>query len=458
MQKTVSLTEGTPWKGILIFAVPIALGNILQQLYNTVDTIVVGNFVGQDALSAVGSCAFLTALYLSIAMGFSLGASVLAAQFYGAEDNINLKKCFSTSILLLGGMGLVMTVFALLTNNLWLRFLIAVPESLYDTALLYINVYAVGLFFQFIYNIVAALLRALGDSKASLYFLVLSAVVNIVLDIVLIGYMNVGVAGAAIATNISQLGACIASIVYLNKQYPSLRISQESLKFDALMAKKVFQTGLPMAIQQAIVSCGFMFIQRLVNSYGPAMIASYTVAMRIEFYVLIPIQALQNTLATYSGQNWGAGNLKRIMSGLKQTIFMACMISAVICFATYIYAAPLIQIFGISGDAAEYCIRHVNVACFAIMLFAVYFPCLGLYQGVGKGFFATIIATVVLFSRIVLAYSMSSVPWIDSAALWWCEPISYMIVIVINYVYFFRGSWKQNNNMIRADKAESQCA
>lgn len=457
MNKTLSLTEGTPWKGILVFAIPIALGSILQQLYNTVDTIAVGNFVGQDALSAVGACAFLTALYLAIALGFSLGASVLAAQFYGAKDEDNLKKCFSTSILLLGGMGIVMTFFAFLTNSLWLRYLIAVPESLYNMALLYINVYVAGLFFQFIYNIIAALLRALGDSKASLYFLLISSVVNIVLDTVLIGYLHMGVAGAAIATNVSQLFAMVASIIYMNKKYPALRISKESLKFDGLMARSVLKTGLPMAIQQAVVSCGFMFIQRLVNSYGPSMTASYTVAMRIEFYVLIPTQALQNTFATYSGQNWGAGNIKRILSGLKQTIWMACMISAVICMATYLFAAPLIQIFGISGEAAEYCIQHIHVACFAIMLFAIYFPCLGLYQGVGKGFFATIIATVVLVSRVVLAYSMSSIPWIDSAALWWCEPFSYMIVIIINYIYFFKGSWRQNRTIVTEARQERRC-
>jgi putative MATE family efflux protein len=444
MKKTISLTEGAPWKGILLFALPIALGSVLQQLYNTVDTIAVGNFQGQDALSAVGACAFLTALYLAVALGFSLGSGVLAAQFYGAKDRNNLKKCFATSILLLGGMGLVMTVFALLTNSLWLRYLIAVPESLYDMALLYINVYVAGLFFQFVYNIIAALLRALGDSKASLYFLLISSVVNIVLDILLIGYFHMGVAGAAIATNISQLLAMAASIFYMNWKYPELRISKENLKFDRQMAGNILRTGFPMAIQQAIVSCGFMFIQRLVNSYGPAMTASYTVAMRIEFYVLIPTQALQATLATFSGQNWGAGNIKRILSGLKQTIIMACLISAAFCLATYIFTASLIQIFGISGEAVEYCTRHVHTACFAIMLFSVYFPCLGLYQGVGKGYFATIIATTVLFSRVVLAYSMSSVFWIDSAALWWCEPFSYMIVIVINYIYFFRGRWKQN--------------
>lgn len=340
-------------------------------------------------------------------------------------------------------MGVAVTVIALLTNSLWMRYLIAVPESLYDMALLYINLYVVGLLFQFIYNIIAALLRALGDSKASLYFLVISSGVNIVLDIILIGGLRLGVAGAAIATNISQLLAMVASIVYLSKKYPN-RIAWRHMAFDRCMAIQVLRIGLPMAIQQMIVACGFMFVQRLVNSYGTAMTASYTVAMRIEFYILVPTQALQSTLATYSGQNWGAGNIKRIIEGLKQTIMMACLFSAVICLITFIFAEPLVRVFGIDGEAVQYCVRHVHVACFAIMLFSLYFPCLGIYQGVGKGYFATIIATTVLCSRIVLAYCMSSVSWIDEAALWWCEPISYMIVIIINYVYYFRGSWKQH--------------
>lgn len=455
MNQTVSLTKGTPWKGILLFAVPIALGSILQQLYNTVDTIAVGNFQGQDALSAVGACAFLTSLYLAVALGFSLGAGVLAAQQYGAGDEENLKICFSTSIFLLGVMGLGMTVFALLTNSLWLRFVIAVPEELYDIALLYINLYAVGLLFQFVYNIIAALLRALGDSKASLYFLLISSGVNIVMDIILIGGLHFGVAGAAIATNLSQLLAMAASIVYLVKKYPK-RITWRHMEFDRLMAVRILRIGLPMAIQQMIVACGFMFIQRLVNSYGTAMTASYTVAMRIEFYVLIPTQSLQSTLATYSGQNWGAGDIKRITEGLKQTILMACLISAVICFCTFLFTEPLIRMFGIEGEAVEYCIRHVHVACFAIMLFSTYFPCLGVYQGVGKGYFATLIATTVLFSRVILAYSMSSIPWINSAALWWCEPISYMIVIVINYSYYLKGSWKQK--AVKGEQKQTQYA
>lgn len=321
MKKAISLTQGTPWKGILLFALPIALGSVLQQLYNTVDTIAVGNFQGQDALSAVGACAFLTSLYLAVALGFSLGAGVLAAQQFGAGDEKNLKICFSSSIFLLGLLGIGMTVFALMTNSLWLRYIIAVPEELYDMALLYINIYAVGLLFQFVYNIIAALLRALGDSKASLYFLMISAGVNILLDIILIGGFKLGVEGAAIATNLSQLLAMAASIVYLTKKYPDC-ISWRHMKFDRGMAVRVLRIGLPMAIQQMIVACGFMFIQRLVNSYGTAMTASYTVAMRIEFYILIPTQALQSTLATYSGQNLGAGNQKRIEEGLKQTIIM----------------------------------------------------------------------------------------------------------------------------------------
>ena len=362
-----SLIKGTPWKSILLFALPILAGNILQQLYNTVDTIAVGNFESEAALSAVGACAFLTGLYLAIAIGMSLGASVVAAQLYGSQDKKRLKICFSSSIVLLVSLGIFMTIFGLVTNRLWLTHIIQVPPSIYDNALLYMNIYVLGLIFQFAYNIIAALLKAIGDSKASLLFLLIASVVNIILDIVLIGGFHMSVAGAAIATNIAQLMSFIACIVYLNKRYPEYAIKIKEFHVEKEMMIKVIKTGIPMTIQQVIVSCGFMFMQRLVNSFGEAMTASFTVAMRIEFYILAPTSALQNAMATYGGQNYGAKRIDRIYLGIKQTIIMSLLVTGIICLLSFIFALPLINIFGIQGQAVAYCLQHLHTACFAII-------------------------------------------------------------------------------------------
>lgn len=438
MDISKTLTDGVPWKKILLFALPIMAANLLQQLYNTVDTIILGNFESQAALSAVGSCAFLTNLYLAIALGFSMGANVVAAQLYGAQDIKKLKKCFSTSIILLLGMGMICTIFSLGTNQFWLVHIIGVPESLYNMAYSYMSIYALGLIFQFMYNIIASLLKALGDSRASLIFLLVASVVNIVLDIIFIAVMHMGVIGAALATNIAQMFSLVASLLYLNKCYPQYRIHFKN-KFDHMMARHILKTGLPMTIQQVIVSCGFMFMQRLVNSFGESMTASFTVAMRLEYYLFVPTTALQNAMATYAGQNYGAGKIDRIKQGVKQTVIMATAIAICLGIITFIFHKQMIQIFGIHATSLKFCIQHMRTASFAIILFASYFPCLGLYQGVGKGFFATLVATVVLVSRIIFAYSL--VPFIDYHALWWCEIFGYILAIIINYAYYYRERW-----------------
>lgn len=439
MDISKTLTQGTPWKKILIFSLPIMAGNLLQQLYNTADTIIVGNFESQAALSAVGSCAFLTNLYLAVALGFSMGAGVVAAQLYGSDNQEQLKKCFRTSILLLLLMGVICTVFAFLTNQFWLEQVIAIPESLGTMALSYISVYSLGLIFQFGYNIIASLLKALGDSKAALLFLIIAAIVNVGLDILFIAAMKMGVVGAALATNIAQLFALGASIIYLNKYYPQFGIKIKEMKIDLPMTKLVLRTGVPMTIQQAIVSCGFMFMQRLVNSFGEAMTASFTVAVRLEYYLFVPTTALQNAMATYAGQNFGAQNILRIKQGIKQTVIMSTLTAVILGIITFIFKEQLINIFGVDAKAMNYCLQHLEVASLAIIMFASYFPCLGLYQGVGRGFFATIVATLVLASRIIFAYLLA--PLIGFQAIWWCEILGYVLAIIVNYLYYFKGNW-----------------
>lgn len=439
---TLDLTQGTPWKGALRFALPLLLGNLLQQLYNTADTIIVGNYVSDHALSAVGSCTSLTMLFTALALGFSIGAGVLAAQYFGAQKLGEVRRYAATSIVLFLALGAVMSVLGAVLARPLLAGLLQTPAALLEMAVTYFMIYAAGLIFQFGYNIAAALLRAIGDSKATLYFLLASSLLNVVLDLLLVAVVKMGVAGAAIATVFSQLLSCVLSFWYMHRKYEFLRFSVRQLRFEPALAGRVLAVGAPMAVQQSVVSCGFMFMQRLVNSCGEDMVASFTVGSRIENYLILPTLSFQSTMATYTGQNIGARQPERVSRGLQQVIGLAICITLPLSAAAYFLAPQIISLFAISGQAAAYCARHLHLAACAVLVFAVYFPCNGLLQGAGEGLYATACAALALGVRVALAYLLIKTALFGVGAIWWSQLLAWVVTLIFCYCHYFRGTWK----------------
>ena len=442
---TKDLTRGTPWRLIVQFALPIMAGNLLQQLYNTADTIIVGNFNGQQALSAVGACASLTALFTALAIGFSIGAGVLISQYFGASREQELRQYAATAIVLMLAMGLLMSLIGVCSAGFLLARALGTPEALLPLTLLYFRIYAAGLVFQFGYNIAAALLRALGDSKATLYFLLVSSVLNVVLDLVFVAGLGMGVAGAAIATVISQIASCGIGFAYMHRRYALLRFSLRELRMDLKTAGRILQVGAPMAIQQSIVSCGFLFLQRLVNYYGESMIASYTVASRMENILMIPIIGIQNTMATFAGQNMGAQRPDRVSTGLGQGVLVSLGMTLILCLAQIAGIPLIIRAFQLDAGAAAICRLHLFSSAVAIPIFAVYFPANGMCQGVGEGFHATFYALLALGLRVVFAYALHKTSLFGYTAIWWSQAMSWTITLVVCYVHFFRGKWKDKS-------------
>ena len=442
---TKDLTRGTPWKLIVQFALPIMLGNLLQQLYNTADTIIVGNFEGQQALSSVGACTSLTILFTALALGFSIGAGVLISQYFGAGRTAELRRYAATSIVLMLAMGLVMTMVGVLSAELLLRGFLGTPESLLPQSVLYFRIYAAGLVFQFGYNIAAALLRALGDSRATLYFLLVSSVLNVVLDLLFVAALGMGVAGAAIATVISQLASCVIGFWYMYRKYELLRFSARELRLEPAVAGRILRVGLPMALQQSIVSCGFLFLQKLVNYYGESMIASYTVASRMENILMIPILGIQSTMATYAGQNMGAKLPERVSRGLGQGVLVSLFMTLVLCAGQIVGISLIIGAFRLDEAAAEICRQHLFASAVAIPIFAVYFPANGMFQGVGEGFHATFYALMALGLRVVFAYSLHKTAAFGYTAIWWSQAMAWTLTLIVCYAHFFRGKWKEKS-------------
>ena len=294
----ILLTEGVPWKGLLRFAIPIFIGSLLQQLYHTMDTMMVGKMIGEQALSGVGTVGVLTNLLIAFSVGFSAGSSVISAQFFGGDKEKEIARNAYASLVFLSILGIVVSGISIVGGRWLLKNLVTVPDTLIDYATEYFTICAAGFLFQFLYNGVAALLRSVGDSQASLYFLTISSLSNIALNYAFIAWFNMGVAGAAWATVISQFFACIVSFWYMIRKYEMFRFWNKSIKLKADDFSIIINTGFPMALQSMVGTIFNLFVQRLVNSFGDAMIASYTVVGRVEGYMHLPTNTLNQAIST----------------------------------------------------------------------------------------------------------------------------------------------------------------
>ncbi len=442
-----SMTEGAPWKHTLRFALPVLAGSLLQQLYNTVDTIIVGNFASEEALSAVGTTGSFTFLFLAIALGFSAGNGVVVAQHYGAGDEKKVRSNASTGILLLLCMGLVSTVIALLAARPAFTWFVAVPEEILEQTLVYFRIFVLGLVFQFGYNIFSSILRAVGDSAATLYFLLISSVTNVFLDILFVAGFHWGVAGAAIATDISQGISFVAAWVYMRRKYPVFRFRLREFTWDSTLARKTLQVGSPIALQMMIVSFGLTFIQRAVNGFGKTMTASFTVGQRIEMYINLPCNAFQTTMATYTGQNIGAGKKDRVKTGLTQTLLISLLMTIMISALIWIFSDQICGLFGLSREAAVYCNAHLNAVAFINIILSAYIPLFGVFQGANHPAVPTIVATCALGVRVAVTYLFRYSPLFGYTIIWWNGLFGFGTGCTVTWLYYLSGRWQRNASL-----------
>ena len=442
-----AMTEGTPWKHILKFALPVLAGSLLQQLYNTVDTIVVGNFSGEDALSAVGTTGSFAFLFLALATGFSAGNGVIIAQHFGARDNKQVRANASTGILLMLGMGILSAAAGLIVSRPAFTYLVAVDESFLELTLQYFRIYALGLVFQFGYNIFSSILRAVGDSAATLYFLLISSVLNIILDLLFVAVFRWGVVGAAIATDISQAGSFAAAYFYMIKKYPLFRFKLREFTWSGVLAKKTLVTGFPIALQLIIVSFGLTFIQRAVNEFGQSMTASFTVGQRIEMYMNLPCNAFQTTLATYTGQNIGAGKMERVKKGAHQTVLMSLLLTLCISAAVWLLSENIIGLFKISEQATVYCRDHIRTIAFINVILAIYIPLFGVFQGANHGGAPTVVATGALGTRVLVTYLFRYSEFFGHTIIWWNGLFGFGMGCLITWSYYLSGLWQKGSSI-----------
>lgn len=450
MERSKTMTEGSEWKLILLFTLPLMAGNLLQQLYNTVDGIIVGNLVGETALAAVGTCAPLTMLFTAIALGMSNGAAVVLSQFYGAGRMDEMKKTVASSLILLFSMGVALSVVGCALAGWLLRTILGVQDYLRADAEVYFRIYALGLLAQFIYNIVSAILRSMGDSRATLYFLLVASVCNVLLDLLAVALLGWGVLGVAIATVISQILSAAVSVVYLFQRYPALRFQKGELRFDREKGILVLKMGIPSTLQQCVVSMGHMAIQRVINHFD--ITAGYTAATRIESFILIPIQGFFMGMATFTGQNLGAGKLERISRALARTILMSLVVVAAVIAIIYPFAPELVQVFGVTGDSGDVAVVYLRFVALAFAVFCVYFSINGVLQGSGDVVFTAFNTFSGLAIKVAFVYLVAYLTPVGMAAIWWGNLVSWIYSLVLSALRYRFGPWR--SKCVVTDRAE----
>ena len=343
------MTEGTIWKHLVKFAFPLFIGNIFQQLYNTVDSIVVGNFVGADALGAVTSTIPIVITLIGLAIGFTMGSSVVISQYFGAKDTENLRKSTHTATAAMFLLSLVFAAIGYLATPRLLR-MMNTPESVFREAVVYLRIFSLGLTGMIMYNMGSAILRAVGDSKRPLYFLILASILNNFLDLLFVIKFSLGVAGVAYATIISQFvsGIIIFWILFRSHELHSLRWHE--MKIDRRILRQIISVGLPAGLQMAVTSFSNVFVQAYINAYGAASTAGWGIYSRIDAFVILPTQSMAMSVTTFVGQNAGARRPDRIHKGLLTGLFLSWSLSACIITILYIFAPYIAGLF--NQDAA----------------------------------------------------------------------------------------------------------
>ena len=338
------LTKGSVIHKIISFSIPVLLGNLLQQLYNMVDSIIVGRFVGVDAFAAVGSTGSLNFLILGFALGVSSGLCIPIAQRFGAKDYSDMRRKIAVAIYIAAGVTIILTIITALGAGTLLRWM-QTPDNIFEDARIYITILFIGIPATILYNLPANILRSLGDSKSPIYFLIISAILNLVLDLLFVAAFQWGVAGSAIATVISQGVSGIMCIIYMIRKYPILKFCKAECIPATGDVQRSISIGIPMGLQFSITAVGSVILQSAVNSLGSDVVASVSAAMKLQMIIMQPFEAIGVTMATFSGQNLGAGKIKRIREGVKKALFMTIILSVISFITINALASPASLLF-----------------------------------------------------------------------------------------------------------------
>ena len=432
------LTRGPVMKTMLLFALPMILGNLLQQCYNVADTLIVGRFLGADALAAVGSSYTLMTFLTSILLGLCMGSSAVFSIRFGQKDENGLKEGMCASFVLIASLTVILNAAAFLGID-WILYFLRVPEEIQGLMREYLIVIFCGIAATFFYNYFASLLRSVGNSVIPLAFLAVSAVLNIVLDLFFVLVLNRGVAGAAEATVISQYVSGIGIAAYTWIFCPYLRVTKAHCRIRLSCVKEIAGFSVLTCVQQSVMNLGILMVQGLVNSFGPAVMAAFAAAVKIDSFAYMPVQDFGNAFSSFIAQNYGAKKEDRIRKGLKGAVAASVLFCVVISAAVWMFAEPLMLLFIDKSETAIVAegIRYLHIEgafyCGIGCLFLLY----GLYRALGKPGMSVVLTVISLGTRVALAYLLSAIPAVGVVGIWWSVPIGWALADIAGLFYYF---------------------
>ena len=419
------LTQGSIRAGLIRFSLPLIAGNLLQQLYNVADTLIVGRFLGNVALAAVGSAFSLMILLTSLILGLCMGSGVVFSQLYGEGNTEKLKTAMTNAFCLIAALSLLLMALSYALLNAFISLLRVPQEAVPDIT--YLLVIFAGIFFTFLYNFFAAVLRSVGNSFAPLLFLLLSTVVNIALDLLFVIVFHWGVSGAALATVIAQGLSAAGIVLYFALRLPALRPSRATFRLDRPLLGRIASVSVLTSVQQSIMNFGILLVQSLVNSFGIATMAAFAAGVKIDSFAYSPAQDFANGFATFVAQNTGAGKLDRVKQGIREAALLSLSFCAVVSALIFVFARPLLTLFIDPGeteilDIGVHYLRVEGVFYVGIgLLFLLY----AIYRGLEQAGMSVVLTVISLGLRVVLAYAFA--PHFGVTAIWLAIPIGWFI-------------------------------
>ncbi len=436
------LTTGSVWRSISFFALPMLLGNILQQTYNIIDTWIVGKWIGSGALAGVGSSYTLMVFLTSILIGLCMGSGVVFSLCFGKKDDTELKNSIGASFVLIAVITVILTaapLFLLKQIILWLN----IPAEIQDLTSNYLRIIFYGIPAVFIYNYFAAYLKAIGNSIIPLLFLGISTVLNIILDILFVVKFHLGAGGAATATILSQYVSGIGITLYVLSKYPLIRLALSHLEVHHSSMKQIANYSILTCLQQSVMNLGILMVQSLVNSFGTAVMAAFAAGVKIDSFAYMPAQEYGNAFSTFTAQNIGAEKRERVKSGIKCAIITILVYCGLASLILWFLAKPLLQIFIDSSETTIIAegVRYLHIEGAFYIGIGLLFFFYGIYRALGKPEMSLILTIISLGTRVILAYTLAPQPSFGVSAIWWAIPIGWALADLVGGICLIR--WRK---------------
>ena len=432
-----SLTQGPITKNILLFALPLMFGNLLQQMYNIADTWVVGRFLGADALAAVGSSYTLMTFLTSILLGLCMGSGAAVSMQYGSGETEKMRQSVFQSFLLIAGIALMLNLLVYLGLNgiLWV---LRVPAELCPLMKDYLFIVFLGIAATFLYNYFANLLRAIGNSVVPLAFLAVSAILNVILDLVCVLVLDWGVKGAAVATVFSQYVSGVGIGLYTLKKFPQLCPKRTDCRWDRKNLANILNLSVMTSVQQSIMNFGILMVQGLVNSFGTAVMAAFAAAVKIDSFAYMPVQEFGNAFSTFIAQNFGAKRYGRIRRGVRSALLTTVIFSIIVSVLVFVFAEPLMLIFVHPGETEILAtgVEYLRIECAFYCGIGILFLLYGYYRAVRKPGMSVVLTVISLGTRVALSYLLAAIPSVGVTGIWWSIPIGWLLADAVGMLYY----------------------